>query len=39
MLVSRIGSGKSKTCKVDTDVKPYVYLIRNHAIVTKPIGQ
>jgi hypothetical protein len=37
MLVSKIGTGKSSKCTLKADLKPFVYIIQNGVIVTRPM--
>jgi hypothetical protein len=37
MLVSKIGTGKSNKCTLKADLKPFVYIIQNGVIGTRPM--
>lgn len=37
MLLSKIGTGKSSKCTLKADLKPFVYVIQDGVIVTRPM--
>jgi len=38
MLVSKMGTGKSNKCILKADLKPFVYVLSDRGIVTKPMS-